>query len=192
MRTDHPINHFAQLSQLPPHQADFGVIYSLYYKKIYKYFLYHTGHDIELTKDLTEETFFRALEHFSKFKDQGYSYVAYLMTIAHNLLANYYRKSKSVPWSKLSLGEIGTEENDNSDTFDTMELFLERKDLVRAIEHLTPLEHALIDMKYVLGLPITDIATRIHHTPNATKLLLFRMRNKIRRECGVIEKSKRA
>ncbi len=162
----------------PPRPNDFGRIYTHYHKKVYEYFFYHTSRDIELAEDLTEETFTRALTHFAQFKNIGYRYGTYLMTIAHNVLVNYYRKQKSIPWSRLTADEIKNENGEGSST----ELFLEYEDVHRAIEHLSTFERRLLEMRYQQGLSIADIARATGRTPTAVKLLLFRIRKKIQRE----------
>jgi len=58
-----------------------------------------TGHQKDTAEDLTQETFLRAFKHLSHFQNRGYSYLSYLLTIAHNVLVNYYRSHKLIPLS---------------------------------------------------------------------------------------------
>lgn len=171
--------HLTTSSKVLPQSIDFGKIYDRYHKKVYEYFFYRTNHDIELAEDLTDETFLRAFAHFSQFQDRGYAYVTYLMTIAHNLLVNHYRKQKSIPWSQLSAEEMKNEASDDARDF------LKQEDERLAEERLSEFERNLFAMKYRQGLSIAAIAQAIGRTPAAVKTLLFRIRNKMKHNFGL-------
>ncbi|HTK33317.1 MAG TPA: sigma-70 family RNA polymerase sigma factor [Candidatus Paceibacterota bacterium] len=165
----------------------FGAIYSANFKRIFSYFFYRTGQDKDVAEDLTEETFLHALEHYPKFTEKGYKDITYLMAIAHNLLVNYYKKSKSIRWSTLEKAETSNENLPLEQVITTNEDELgdaiAREDLERALSRRTLFEKYVLNMKYVRGLSIKSIAKNIHRTVAATKLLLYRIRNKIRKEC---------
>ena len=80
----------------------YEAVYRKYADKVFNYFWYRTGHDKPLSEDLMQETFLRAFQQRSKYKAKGYSYQTYLLTIAHNLLVDHYRKPKSIPVESLS------------------------------------------------------------------------------------------
>ncbi|MBU6231221.1 sigma-70 family RNA polymerase sigma factor [Patescibacteria group bacterium] len=168
------------------HPRDFGALYDAYYGRVYGYFLNRVGYDHELAEDLAQDTFLRALKHFPAFREEGYLYITYLMTIAHNLLVNHYRRIKSVPWSHIEKEQMPEMADEKSD----IKAYLEREDLVRAIEHLSPFERSVLGMAYIRGMHNKEIAQRIHRTVSGAKLLLFRIRNKIRQECGTMPQTK--
>ena len=77
-------------------KEDFGLIYTKYRDTVYGYLLKRVDRNEEIADDLTEETFLHALEGLPRFEPTGKSYLSYLLTIAHNILLNYYRTKKTV------------------------------------------------------------------------------------------------
>ena len=68
----------------------FAVIYRKYYKIIFKHIYDITG-DMEVTKDLTEETFLRVIEKRDLIVKKGRNFGNYLTSIATNIAIQYYR-----------------------------------------------------------------------------------------------------
>src|SRR6056297_1297796 len=79
--------------------------YKQYSNKIYNYFFYRVNFNDEVAEDLTSEVFLKAYKHFDSF-DQSQSFQAWIFSIAHNHLANYYRDSK-IHFSLDQLSEAG-------------------------------------------------------------------------------------
>jgi len=149
----------------------FQEIYIKYADKIYNYFWYRTGHQKNVAEDLMQETFSKAFQHLPKFQIRGYSYLTYLITIAHNILINYYRKHKLI-----SLEEIGDVPLQITNTVDRK---IEAEKLWKAVQSLSVLERDVILMRYQKEMPIKEIAKVIGKTENAVKLLLSRTRKKL-------------
>lgn len=149
----------------------FQEVYVKYADKIYNYFWYRTGHQKDVAEDLMQETFIRAFQHLSKFQIRGYSYLTYLMTIAHNILVNYYRTRKMI-----SLEDIGDMPIEITDTVDRK---IEAEKLWRAVQSLSTLERDVILMRYQKEMSIKEIARVMDKTENAIKLLLSRIRKKL-------------
>lgn len=152
------------------HQV-FKEIYIKYADRVYNYFWYRTGHQKDIAEDLMQETFIRAFQHLSKFQIRGYSYLTYLMTIAHNILVNYYRTHKLI-----SLEEMGDVPVEITQTIDRK---IEAEMLWKAVQNLSTLERDAILMRYQKEMPIKEIARVMAKTENAVKLLLSRTRKKL-------------
>lgn len=121
-----------------------------------------------------QETFYRAFKHLSRFQIRGYSYLTYLLTIAHNILANYYRSQKMIPMS-----ELGDDFDVPAEITDSLERKIEAEALWRAIQDLSPTERDAILMRYQKEMPIKDISRVMARTENAVKLILSRARKKL-------------
>src|ERR671919_24028 len=71
---------------------DFSALYRAHLRDVYSYAYYRVGnhHDAE---DLTEQTFLQAYRHFERAQreSEGRPLRPWLIRIAHNLAANYYR-----------------------------------------------------------------------------------------------------
>ena len=152
----------------------FEELYRKYADKVYNYFWYRTGHQKDVAEDLMQETFYRAFKHLSRFQIRGYSYLTYLLTIAHNILANYYRSQKMIPMS-----ELGDDFDVPAEITDSLERKIEAEALWRVVQDLSPTERDAILMRYQKEMPIKDISRVMARTENAVKLILSRARKKL-------------
>ena len=152
----------------------FEELYRKYADKVYNYFWYRTGHQKDVAEDLMQETFYRAFKHLSRFQIRGYSYLTYLLTIAHNILANYYRSQKMIPMS-----ELGDDFDVPAEITDSLERKIEAEALWRAIQDLSPTERDAILMRYQKEMSIKDISRIMNRSENAVKLILSRARKKL-------------
>src|ERR1043166_8179939 len=89
--------------------AAFTELCRAYLRDVYSYSYYRVGnhHDAE---DLTEQTFLQAYRHFERARreSQGRPLRPWLIRIAHNLAANYYRDRSRRPQTTIDdAGEIG-------------------------------------------------------------------------------------
>ena len=157
-------------------KEDFGLIYAKYRGAVFAYLLKRVDHNKEIADDLAEETFFHALENLSHFAPTGKSYLSYLLTIAHNILLNYYRTKKPVALDECeSIITSGSEE----EALERAEIHQEAEAVISAIHKLNHAGEQLLSLRYENGLSIKGIAKIIHKTPNAVKLALSRYRKKL-------------
>ena len=86
---------------------EFSDFYREHLRDIYNYTYYRTGnhHDAE---DLTTQTFIQAYRHFERAQREanGRPLRPWLVRIAHNLAANYYRDRSRKPTSALEDAEV--------------------------------------------------------------------------------------
>jgi RNA polymerase sigma-70 factor (ECF subfamily) len=150
----------------------FAEIYKKYYQKIYNYFWYRVGHDEDVAEDLTQDTFVQAFKALPRYKDTGTSYFSYLLTIAHNLLVNYYRTPKPISIETTGV-EVPDEIWSSIDTKDNI------RSLWRAIQQLSETEKNILYLKYQKGYKVAEIAKITGKTDNAVKLILSRTRRKL-------------
>jgi len=147
-------------------------IYRKYASDVFNYFWYRVNHNRDIAEDLMQETFIRAFQHLSRFRERGYSYRTYLLTIAHNVLANYFRSPKSVSIEKLH--DIPVEVAQHT------ERKIDNQLLWRAVQHLPPTERDVLILYYRKGFSIKDIAQICNRSINAVKIILSRARHKLR------------
>ncbi len=158
---------------------DFSDFYREHLRDVYNYTYYRTGnhHDAE---DLTTQTFLQAYRHFERAQREsnGRPLRPWLIRIAHNLAANYYRDRSRKPTSAL--------EGRTSDTpHDTEELVVGREDAVAVLEGVRSLpedrREALI-MRFALGMDNREIARALGRTEGATKVLIHRAIKQLEQE----------
>jgi RNA polymerase sigma-70 factor, ECF subfamily len=149
----------------------FSDFYREHLRDVYNYTYYRTGnhHDAE---DLTTQTFLQAYRHFERAQREanGRPLRPWLIRIAHNLAANYYRDRSRKPTSALDEQEVGQ-------PHDTEDLVVGREDAVAVLEGVRELpedrREALI-MRFALGMDNREIARALGRTDGATKVLIHR------------------
>lgn len=85
----------------------FGEIFDKYYEPIFRYILHRTG-NIEISKDITAETFYKALNKLYTYHPTKVPFSAWLYRIASNEINFFFRKKKYEP---VSLDESMRENN---------------------------------------------------------------------------------
>jgi RNA polymerase sigma-70 factor, ECF subfamily len=150
----------------------FTALYRNHLRDVYSYAYYRVGnhHDAE---DLTEQTFLQAYRHFGRAQEEskGRPLRPWLIRIAHNLAANYYRDRSRRPQTPID--DVGT----LSDVHTTESLVESRQDLERILEAVQQLpddrREALI-MRFALDMDNKEIARALDRSDGATKVLLHR------------------
>ena len=150
----------------------FSALYRAHLRDVYSYAYYRVGnhHDAE---DLTEQTFLQAYRHFERAQreSKGRPLRPWLIRIAHNLAANFYRDRSRRPESALEDAQVVSAPH-------TTEALVEgREELQRVLEGVSQLpddrREALI-MRFALGMDNREIARALGRTDGATKVLLHR------------------
>jgi RNA polymerase sigma-70 factor (ECF subfamily) len=150
----------------------FTALYKAHLRDVYSYSYYRVGnhHDAE---DLTEQTFLQAYRHFERAQreSQGRPLRPWLIRIAHNLAANYYRDRSRRPQTSI-------EDADTLSTPHTTEALVEdREDLnqiLASVQELPDDRREALIMRFALGMDNREIARALGRTDGATKVLLHR------------------
>jgi RNA polymerase sigma-70 factor (ECF subfamily) len=151
---------------------EFSDFYRQHLRDIYNYTYYRTGnhHDAE---DITTQSFIQAYRHFERAQREsnGRPLRPWLIRIAHNLAANYYRDRSRKPTSVLEEAELV------SPAHDTAALVEGREEVMHVLEAVKGLpddrREALI-MRFALGMDNREIAQVLGRTEGATKVLIHR------------------
>ena len=150
----------------------FEALYREHLRDVYSYCYYRIGnhHDAE---DLTEQTFLQAYRHFERAQREsnGRPLRPWLIRIAHNLAANYYRDRARKPQTPIEDAGV------LSAPHTTEDLVEDRDDLARILQGVQQLpddrREALI-MRFALGMDNREIARALGRTDGATKVLIHR------------------
>ncbi len=151
---------------------DFSDLYRVHLRDVYSYSYYRIGnhHDAE---DLTEQTFLQAYRHFERAQREanGRPLRPWLIRIAHNLAANYYRDRSRKPQTNLEDAAVV------SAPHTTDELVQRREELQEVLQGVSKLpddrREALI-MRFALGMDNREIARALGRSDGATKVLIHR------------------
>ncbi len=152
--------------------ARFTELYRAHLRDVYSYSYYRVGnhHDAE---DLTEQTFLQAYRHFERAlrESDGRPLRPWLIRIAHNLAANFYRDRARKPESAIEdAGMISAPHTTES----LVEGREELKAILAGVQQLPDDRREALIMRFALGMDNREIARALGRTDGATKVLLHR------------------
>jgi len=151
-------------------------IYDSYAPAIYRYVYRKTG-DRDTAQDLTAATFQRFLEALRRGAGPRDHLSGWLFRVAHNLVADHYRKQPDEPPIAL---------DDAMPTVPAVQAeTAARKDRVErartALKQLTPLQQQVLLLRYLEGMSLRDVAAVLERTVGSVKALQHRAVNALHR-----------
>jgi RNA polymerase sigma-70 factor (ECF subfamily) len=151
---------------------DFSELYRTHLRDVYSYAYYRVGnhHDAE---DLTEQTFLQAYRHFERAvrESNGRPLRPWLIRIAHNLAANYYRDRSRRPQTQLEDAAIVAEPHSTAELVEGRE---ELQDVLEGVSKLPEDRREALIMRFALGMDNKEIARALGRSEGATKVLIHR------------------
>lgn len=159
--------------------AEFGLLYELYFERVFRYVLARSKRRDD-AEDITTEVFIAAMRGLRGFR--GGSFGAWLFRIAHNQLLNHERAQRHRRHEILreSVGASG-------DFSESVQNSVAVWDL---LQYLTSKQQQAIALKFAAGLSTGEIATVMGSDPSAAKMLVLRALHRLRqllREGGELE-----
>ena len=151
-------------------------LYDRHYDAVYRYCYYHVG-DVALAQDVTSEVFVRMVQSLNTFDARGRPFVAWLYAIAHNLIADTYRRTNRAIELPLNESMVASEDNPSQ----MAERHLLAECLVAALGHLTEEQRQVILFKFVQGHSNAEVAHLMNKSEGAIKSLQVRALAALRR-----------
>jgi RNA polymerase sigma-70 factor, ECF subfamily len=164
----------------------FGELYTQCRDTVYRYLMRRSNGDPHLAEDLTHETFVRALARIDSYREMGRPFVAWLVTIAGNLVADYYKsgwRRLQVPHSDFT-GQVDDGLNrlvwsDGSDDLastvaDEQYWRYVGSILSQAMTELTSWQRRVLQLRYIEGLSVRDTAIKLQVEEGAVKAATYR------------------
>lgn len=153
-------------------RSAFSELYEAHAPRVYRYLLSRTSDPAE-AEELTSRTFLNALVRLHQFRGGGARFQSWVMSIAHNLLVNWYRdRGRRPPIEGLDAAE-GVPAS-----VPGPEASLEANETIRivrqAISGLAPERQQLIALKYVDGRTNAEIGRMMGRSEGAIKALHHR------------------
>ncbi len=149
----------------------FTILYNHYFPKIYGY-LYKRTSKRESAEDLSSEVFMKVFSNLGKYKNQGYTFGAWVYRIATNALIDYYRKQGKV--TEVDINEFFDLESDEEAPDYMVSKMQDREQIEKVLEHLPPRYREIINLKYFAELDITEIAVILKLSNNNVAVLTHR------------------
>ena len=152
--------------------ADFSSLYKAHLRDVYSYAYYRVGnhHDAE---DLTEQTFLQAYRHFERAQreSKGRPLRPWLIRIAHNLAANYYRDRSRRPVTQLDDAAVISAPQDTEEMVQGGEEVME---VLKGVSELPDDRREALIMRFALDMDNREIARALGRSEGATKVLIHR------------------
>jgi RNA polymerase sigma-70 factor (ECF subfamily) len=152
--------------------AAFTELYRAHLRDVYSYAYYRVGdhHDAE---DLTEQTFLQAYRHFERARREsnGRPLRPWLIRIAHNLAANYYRDRSRRPQTHLEDAAVLSAPHATEELVESRQ---ELRDVLEGVSLLPDDRREALIMRFALGMDNREIARALDRSEGATKVLIHR------------------
>lgn len=148
---------------------DFEKIYNDYFKLVYKYLLFLTN-NADISEDLAQETFYKAITKIHTFKNKS-KISTWLCQIAKNLLLNEVRHNKKINIIPLS-------DNENLKNYYIVEDYIilndEKRKLYNEIEKLDKTTRLVILYRINGNLSFKEIGDLFNKSENWARTTFFR------------------
>jgi RNA polymerase sigma-70 factor (ECF subfamily) len=157
--------------------AAFADIYEQCQPAIYRYIFYQVGGNSAVAEDLTSEVFVRLVEKIDHFTYRGRPLLAWLYTIARNLITDHRRKVQKAQPLELDHQRIPSTLNVET----AVENALTQNQVITAITQLTDDQSQVIVLRFIEGLDNKTVASILGKSVNAVKALQHRALASLRR-----------
>ena len=147
----------------------FGQLYDLYIDRIYRHLYYRVGNASE-AEDLAAQVFLNAWRAMGHYRPMGRPFVVWLLTIAHNLLVDYYRARRE----STSIDDVIIPADDTADPVTLAEKSFASATLRQAIRKLKRDQQLVVVMRYIDGMDYSDIAGILKKSEGAVRVILHR------------------
>lgn len=147
-------------------------IYKMYSKKIFLFLLSKTNNE-HLAEELTQETFFQAVQCIDQFSGNS-SILTWLCGIAKNVWLKYQRKHRET----LSLEDYNLEIEDKKERI----ILWEQKEILQLIHDMNEPMREVMYLRLISNLTFAEIGEIIGKTENWSRVTFFRGKQKIVKE----------
>ena len=157
------------------HPESFGFLYEKYHDRIYTH-LYRLTQNVQVTEDLTEETFLKVLEKRHVILKSNIPFDKYIYRMSTNIAMGYFRKEKSKRRFSENLKVKHKIENSVVHSDENEEEII----LKNAINSLPEMERVCVIMYYFEHRKMDEIAEILNKGKSTVSVILKKARETIR------------
>ncbi len=164
-----------QIEEAKQNLARFSVLYEKYFRSIFV-FVYHRTQQEELTADITQVVFMKAIANLQRYTFKGVPFSSWLFSIAVNEVNMYFRKTKRERAVSLQHEDLGRiiEEMDDGDSQEKEKL------LLKAMEKLKEDEVEIIQLRFFEKRSFAEVGEILGITENNAKVRTYRVLDKLK------------
>jgi RNA polymerase sigma-70 factor (ECF subfamily) len=148
-----------------------GELYDRHNERIFRYVWARVRED-QTAEDLTGEVFVRMVTGLPGYRPTEVPFQAWLYRIAHNLIVDHYRKEGRSSLVPLQQAETVGEEGNSPATIVEQRLAMAR--VQEALGALEPSQGEVILLRFLVGLPLQEVALTLDKSVAAVKGLQYR------------------
>jgi RNA polymerase sigma-70 factor (ECF subfamily) len=153
----------------------FGRLYDMHVDRVYRH-IYYRINNVADTEDLTQQVFLKAWRAIPRYKKTTSPFIAWLMTISHNLVIDFYRAKKD----KIRLQDGVVAEDPKSSPEAMAQTHFDQEKLRMAIAQLHGDQQRVVLMRFIEGFSFAETADSLGKTEGATRVILHRALKKLR------------
>jgi len=159
------------------HDAEaFGRLYDMHVDRVYRHIYYRVGNEAD-AEDLTQQVFLKAWQAIHRYKKMASPFVAWLMTISHNLIVDFYRTRKDRAYLEAEiLADSSTPSPERA-----AEASFEQHRLRRAILQLGGDEQQGVMLRLIEDFEFAEIASLLKKNEGNIRVILHRALVKLRK-----------
>ena len=154
----------------------FGTLYRQCRDTVYRYLMRRSNGDPHLAEDLTHETFVRALARIGNYREMGRPFVAWLVTIAGNLVADHFKSGRYR--LEVTTGDVLDADKEDRRPEGTPETavvtHITNVTLLSAVKQLNPEQQECIVLRFLHGFSVAETAQAMGKNEGAIKALQYR------------------
>jgi len=147
----------------------FARIYDAYVERVYRY-IYFRVTDDAAAEDLTSQVFLKAWESLDRYQIGSSPYIAWLYTIARNLVIDHYRTNKET----VNLEDAVHLTADGPSPDDEVQGRFELQAMRDALQFLTDEQQQVLILRFIAGLPTENVAEIMEKREGAIRALQMR------------------
>ena len=161
----------------------FGRLYDMHVDRVYRHIYYRVGNEAD-AEDLTQQVFLKAWQAIGRYKKMASPFIAWLMTVSHNLVVDFYRNKKD----KAYIEAEALADDSSLSPERIAEASFEQQRLRRAILQLGGDEQQVVILRFMGGFEFAEIASVLKKKEGNVRVILHRalvrLRNILDREEG--------
>ena len=167
----------ARAAQQSP--AEFEALYRKWLKPVYRYFYFRVG-SVKDAEDLSAQVFLKAYQDLPRYRNRG-AFSAWLFTIAHARLVDYYRKN-----SHKAAREVPIEELEIPVSAADLPAQSARKDEIEQVfallRNLNEKEQTFIRLRFMAELSYKEIGQILHCKEDTARKSVARLLERMKKQ----------
>lgn len=152
-----------------------AALYERYRDTVFRFIYFRVSHR-PTAEDLAADTWVRALKGLGRFTFQGQDLGAWLVTIARNIITDYFKSARYR--LEVTTADVLDADREDHARYHQPEAaavdYLSNVELLTAVTKLGPEQRECVELRFLRGLSVAETAEAMGKNPGAIKALQFR------------------